>query len=166
MVGPIRSSGVGGAGAIGRGGPSQSGNRTGGALRKLAGKVAGRVAREFQLFEDRDHDGERPDGYREGEDIYDILGTARELASDLSARPLDEGMLARSLDGFVQESAVLLAARPGASSLDTIARVILAHEDAREEETLARSIAQIDQTARGIAEVSPDSEPASRARRG
>ncbi|MGB3471669.1 MAG: hypothetical protein WBA51_12675 [Erythrobacter sp.] len=155
MVGSIRPSGVTGAAAIGRSGSSAGGNRTGGALRKLAGKVAGRVAREFHLLDDAQSDGERPDSFREGEDIYDILGTARELAGELNARPLDEGLLARSLGGFVQESAVLLAARPGSASLDAIARVILDHEGTPAEETLSGSIAQIDQTTRGIAETPP-----------
>lgn len=157
MVGAVRSSGIAGASAIGSGGASKPGNRTGGALRKLAGKVAGRVAREFRLLGDQDSGSDRSDQFRDGEDIYDISGVARELASDLNARPLDEGILARSLDGFVQESAVLLAARPGAASLDAIARVILAHEGEREQETLAGSVAQIDQTTCGIAEAKPES---------
>lgn len=159
MVGPIRSHGIAGPAAIGGLGSPPSGNRTGGALRRLAGRVAKQVAREFRLFDDQDARDERPAQYREGEDLYDISGTSRELAAQLGGRPLDEGLLARSLDGFVQESAVLLAARPGAASLDAIARVILANEGPREEETLARSIAQIDQTARGIAAVVPDRDP-------
>ena len=159
MVGPIRSGGVSGVSPIGLGGASKGGNRTGGALRNLAGKIAGRVAREFRLFEDAEGDDERRDHFREGEDIYDIVGTARDLASDLNARPLDEGMIARSLDGFVQESAALMAARPGAASLDAIARVIVENEGAPDNETLERSIAQIDQTTRGIAEASLRARP-------
>ena len=155
MVGSIRPSSVTGAAAIGRASGSSGGNRTGGALRKLAGKVAGRVAREFRLLDDAEAESDRPNTFREGEDIYDIAGTARELAGELNARPLDEGMLARSLDGFVQESAVLLAARPSAASLDTIARVIQTHERASKDETLAGSIDQIDQTTRGIADIPP-----------
>lgn len=156
MVGAIRPGGVTGAAAIGGAGSTRIGNRTGGALRKLAGRVAGQVAREFRLLEDQDGTDDRPGSYREGEDLYDISGVARELAGELDARPLDEGLLARSLDGFVQESAVLLAARPSAASLDAIARAIVSNEGAREEETLARSIAQIDQTTRGIAASGPD----------
>lgn len=156
MVGAIRPGSVTGAAAVRGAGSTTVGNRTGGALRRLAGRVAGRVAREFRLLDDPDGKDDRPGSYREGEDLYDISGMARELASALEARPLDEGLLARSLDGFVQESAVLLAARPGAASLDAIARVIVAHEGAREDETLARSIAQIDQTTRGIAESAPE----------
>ncbi|MEM7701887.1 MAG: hypothetical protein AAF251_08125 [Pseudomonadota bacterium] len=155
MVGPIRSTGVTGASAIGRASGSPTGNRTGGALRKLAGRVAGRVAREFRLLgKGEDASDDRPDHYHEGEDLYDITATASELANELNARPLDEGILARSLNGFVQESAALLAARPGAASLDAIARVILENEGSRESETLDVSIQQIDQTARGIAEAS------------
>ncbi|MEM7689436.1 MAG: hypothetical protein AAF291_10480 [Pseudomonadota bacterium] len=156
MVGPIRPTGVTGASAIRRAAGASSGNRTGGALRKLAGKVAGRVAREFRLLgKGEDASDDRPDHYREGEDLYDITATASELASELNARPLDEGILARSLDGFVQESAALLAARPGAASLDAIARVIMENEGSREGETLDVSVQQIDQTTRGIAKASP-----------
>lgn len=156
MVGPIRPSGATGTSAIGSGGSTRNGNRTGSALRKLAGKVAGRFAREFRLLDgEQESEGDQRESFRDGEDIYDVIGTARELGGELNARPVDEGLLARSLDGFVQESAVLLAARPGAASLDTIARVICAHETSRETETLAGSIAQIDQTAREIAGSSP-----------
>ena len=163
MVGSIRPGSVSGAAAIGRGGSAPSGNRTGGALRKLAGSVAGRVAREFKLIDDSEPDqDDTRDHYRDGEDIYDILGTSRQLASDLGARPIDEGMLARALDSFVQESAVLLSARPGAASLDAIARVIQDHEGTRESENFDRSIAQIDQTTRGIAEASPASSRSGR----
>lgn len=155
MVGAIRPGGVSGVSAITGGGGVRSGNRTGGALRKLAGSVAGRIAREFDLLDDDRHDHDRPDSYREGEDLYDIAGVSRALAEDLAAAPRDRGMLERSLGGFVQESAVLLAAQPGAASLDAIARAILDHEGARGEETIARSIAQIDQTTRSIAEAAP-----------
>ncbi len=155
MVGAIRPGGVSGVSAIAGGGASRSANRTGGALRKLAGSVAGRIAHEFDLLDEDRRGHDRPDSYREGEDIYDIAGMSRALAEDLAAAPRDQGMLERSLGGFVQESAVLLAAQPGAASLDTIARAILDHEGSRDEETIARSIAQIDQTTRSIAEAAP-----------
>ena len=158
MVGAIRPGGVSGVAAVGGRGPAGSGNRTGGALRKLAGSVAGRIAREFDLLDDGRQDGERPDGYREGEDLYDIEGVSRALAADLAAAPREQGLLARSLGGFVQESAVLLAARPGAASLDAIARAIQSHENAQDDETVARSIAQIDQTTRSIVDAAPGSD--------
>ena len=170
MVGPIRSSGVSSVSAVGRGSGGND-SRTGGALRKLAGRVASRLAREFKLVEDdragRGETGDDTDGYddnrrhnqREAGDIYDIRGVARELTGDLNGRPTDEGRLARSLDGFVQESASLLAARPGAASLDTIARVIRANETPGSGETLDRSLRQIDQTTRSIAGGSAASRP-------
>jgi hypothetical protein len=157
MVGAVRPGGVSGVSAIAGSGSAGSGNRTGGALRRLAGSVAGRIAREFDLLDDERGDGDRPDTYREGEDLYDIAGVTRDLAADLAATPRDQGLLARSLGGFVLESAVLLAARPDSASLDAIARAIMSHEGARDDETVARSIAQIDQTTRSIAEAAPAS---------
>jgi hypothetical protein len=155
VVGSVRPGSLSGVSAVSSGGPARPGNRTGGALRRLAGSVAGRIAREFDLLEDEARQGDRPPGYREGEDLYDLAGVTRDLANDLAAGPRDQGLLARSLGGFVQESAVLLAARPGAASLDAIARAIIAHEGARDDENLARSLAQIDQTTRSIAEEVP-----------
>lgn len=159
MVGAVRPGGVSGVSAISGGGAAGPGNRTGGALRKLAGSVAGRIAREFDLLDDERGDNDRPDTYREGEDLYDIAGVTRDLAAELAATPRDQGLLARSLGGFVQESAVLLAARPDSASIDAIARAILTHEGTRDDETIARSIAQIDQTTRSITEAVPGSAP-------
>jgi hypothetical protein len=158
VVGAVRPGAISGVTGIARGGGAAPGNRTGGALRKLAGSVAGRIAREFDLTDDDSSQGDRPGSYREGEDLYDIAGVTQALAADLSASPRDQGLLARSLGGFVQESAVLLAARPGSASLDAIARAILAHEGDRDGETVVRSIAQIDQTTRSIAEAAPGSD--------
>lgn len=155
MVGAIRPGGVSGVSAITGGTGAQPGNRTGGALRKLARSVAGRIAEELDLIDEDERSRERRDSYREGEDLYDVAGVSRALAEDLAAAPRDQGMLERSLGGFVQESAVLLAAQPGAASLDAIARAILDHEGTRDQETVARSIAQIDQTTRSIAESAP-----------
>ncbi len=157
MVGGIRSTGVSSISALGRG-DGKSGSRTGGALRQLAGRVAGRVAREFKLIDEFDAQDEREESQERrmsGDDIYDIRQTARDLTNDLNGKPADEGQLARSLDGFVQESASLLAARPDAASLDTIARLIVEHENQDGPETVDRSLNQIDQTARGIAEFKP-----------
>ncbi len=153
MVNAIRPTGVSPVSPV-SGGGGDNGSRTGGALRRLAGKVAGRMAREFKLF-DQERDNEESDQFREGEDIYAISETARELTTDLGGRPTDEGRLARSLDGFVQESASLMAARPEAASLDTIARLIVANEQSEPRETIDGSLRQIDQTARDIAESKP-----------
>ena len=151
MVGSIRPTGVSRIAAVGKSSGAK-GTHTSGALKRLAGKVAGRIAREFDLVDDEDAPEDRPDAFREGEDIYDIRDTARELASQLNGRATDEGRLARSLDGFAQESAALLAARPEAASLEAIARTIAVNEQAAERETVDQSLTQIDQTARGIAE--------------
>ncbi len=153
MVGSIRPTGIGAVSAV-SGRSSGGGSRTGGALSKLANRIAGRVAREFRMFEDeQDRGDDRPP--REGEDLYEIREVARELAADLHARPTDEGRLARSLGAFAQESASLLAARPEAASLDTIAHMIAAHEQSPEGETIDRAVGQIDQTVLGISESRP-----------
>ncbi len=153
MVNSIRPTGVSAVSAVAAG-FGKNGGRTGGALRKLAKQIAGRVVREFRMSEDeRDHQEEAP--LRDGEDLYEIRAVARELASDLQARPTDEGRLARSLGAFAAESASLLAARPEAASLDTIARVIGAHEQPADGETIERAFNQIDQTALGISESRP-----------
>lgn len=154
MVGSIRPGGVGPIGAVTRGGSGQS-TRTGTALRGLAGRIAQRMSREFNLLDEREGGSSGDDGFREGDDIYEIRTVARELANDLKAKAMDEGRLARSLDEFAQESASLLAARPEAASLDAIARVIAENDKPSEPETLDRAVGQIDQTARGIAETRP-----------
>lgn len=151
MVSSIRPSSVGAVSSVGRGGGGKS-TRTGSALRGLAGRIAERMAREFDLLDEREERSGDRDQFREGEDIYEIRAVARELAGDLRARPTDEGRIARSLDLFAQESASLLAARPGAASLDTIARVIAVNDAPTTPETLERAVGQIDETARGIAD--------------
>ena len=155
MVGPVRSSPVGAIGAVARR-DSSGGSRTGGALRSIAGRVADRMAREFRLFGDERRGGSGGggggDAFREGEDIYEIRGAARDLARDLNGKPTDEGRLARSLGLFAQESASLMAARPDAASLEAIARVIAARDASSAPETLDRAIGQIDQTTRDLAE--------------
>ena len=153
MVGPVRSNPVGAIGAVSRRDGS-GGTRTGGTLRSLAGRVADRMAREFRLFGDerRGGGGGGGDAFREGEDIYEIRGAARDLARDLNGKPTDEGRLARSLGLFAQESASLMAARPDAASLEAIARVIAARDASSAPETLDRAIGQIDQTTRDLAE--------------
>ena len=153
MVGPVRSStSIGAVGAV-TGRSDTGSSRTGKSLRSLAGKVAERMAREFRLL-DRDHrqGGGKGDGQREGDDIYEIRGVARQLSRDLNGKPTDEGRLARSLGLFAQESASLLAARPDAASLETIARVIAARDSVAVPETLDRALGQIDQTTRDLAE--------------
>lgn len=157
MVGRIRSTGTSSVSAIGSG-DAKGGSRTGGTLRKLAGRVAGRMAREFKLIDEFDTEEEsdrHPGGPLNGEDIYDIRQAARDLTTDLNGKPADEGRLGRSLDGFVQESAALLAARPDAASLDTIARLIRDNDTQNGPETVDRSLGQIDQTTREIAESKP-----------
>ena len=154
MVGSIRPTGVGSVSAVSAG-SGNKGSRTGGALHKLAHRIAGRVAREFRLLEDDERQGDdRPP--RDREDIYDIREVARELSRDLRARPTDEGRLARSLGSFAQESAALLAARPGAASLDTIARVIAKNDKAADGENADGAVSQIDQTVLGIVEARPE----------
>lgn len=153
MVRSIRPTGVSAISAISAG-SSKTGGRTGGALRKLAGRIAGKVGREFRLLdEERERSDDRPP--HDGEDLYEIREVARELAADLHAKPADEGRLARSLGAFAQESASLLAARPEAASLDTIAHAIAAHERPADGETVDRAVGQIDQTVLGISESRP-----------
>lgn len=120
-------------------------------MRRLAGNIAERVAREFKLFDDEQDQPGGEQRFRDGEDIYEVGEVARKLAADLQARPSEEGSLARSLDAFAQESVSLMAARPEAASLDTIARVIAANEKSNQPETFDRALGQIDQTTRDIA---------------
>lgn len=149
MAGPIRPSGTVPVSAIGRG-YSSSSSRAGKAMRRLAGNIAERVAREFRLLDDSGRQSGDDRAFREGEDIYDLRDVARELADDLQARPSEAGSLARSLDAFAQHSVSLIAARPEAASLDTIARAIAANEAAGQPETVNGAIGQIDQTTRDI----------------
>jgi hypothetical protein len=149
VAGPIRPSGATPIAAIGRGHTS-SGSRAGKAMRRLAGNIADRVAREFRLIDDSGRQPGDDAPFREGEDIYDLRDVARELAADLQARPAEAGLLARSLDAFALNSISLMAARPEAASLDTIARAIAANERAGQPETVDAAIGQIDQTTRDI----------------
>lgn len=124
-------------------------------MRRLAGNIADRVAREFNLLDDESDRSGGDQPFREGEDIYEVREVARELAADLQARPSEEGNLARSLDAFAQESVSLMAARPEAASLDTIARVIASNEKPEQSESFDSALGQIDQTTRDIAESRP-----------
>ncbi len=126
-------------------------------MRRLAGNIADRVAREFRLLDDQRRQSGGDRSFRDGEDIYQLREVARELAEELQARPSEQGNLARSLDAFAQESVSLMAARPEAASLDTIARVIAAHEKPDRPETIANALGQIDQTTRDIADSRLDS---------
>jgi hypothetical protein len=149
MAGPIRPSGAAPIAAIGSG-ASGSGTRTGKAMRRLASNIAERVAREFRLLDDSRQHPDDDRRFSEGEDIYELRDVARELAHDLQARPAEAGLLARSLDAFALHSVSLMAARPEAASLDTIARAIAANEQANRPETVDSAIGQIDQTTRDI----------------
>lgn len=135
--------------AIGRGYAS-GGNRAGKAMRRLAGNIAERVAREFRLIDDSGRQSGDERSFGEGEDIYELRDVARELADDLQARPSETGLLARSLDAFALHSVSLMAARPEAASLDAIARAIAANEPRDRPETVNSAIGQIDQTTRAI----------------
>lgn len=150
MTGSIRPSGAAPISAIGRGYANGSG-RAGKAMRRLAGNIAERVAREFRLLDDHEQQSGDDRAFREGDDIYELRDVARELADDLQARPSEAGLLARSLDAFAQHSVSLMAARPEAASLDTINRAITAHEREGKVETVDSALGQIDQTTREIA---------------
>lgn len=149
MAGPIRASGAVPVAGIGRGATS-SGNRAGKAMRRLAGNIAKRVAREFKMLDDSGRQSDSDRNFTEGEDIYELRDVARELADELQARPSEAGLLARSLDAFALQSVSLMAARPEAASLDTIARAIAENEPSNRPETVNSAIGQIDQTARAI----------------
>lgn len=150
MVGPIRSAGVGAVGAIRAGGSNGKTSRTGRALSRIAGRIADRMAREFDLLSDgHGSSGQNLDGR---EDLYAIGEAARELAGELGGKPSDEGRLAYSLTTFAQESAVLVAARPSSVSLDVIARAIARQDRAQENETVSSALVQIDQTTREVTE--------------
>ena len=132
-----------GLGRTGGGSPTQAG----GAMASLAGRVAGRVARSLDLLED-DRRG-RP--LVEGEDLYEVAATARELNGALNGRPSDEGQFARSLGAFVTESASLVAARPSSGSLELIEGAIR-DEEARAPpmETAASALLAIERTTRRV----------------
>lgn len=153
MTGPIRSASVGAVAPLGTAGAGGR-SRTGTALRGLSGRIAGRLAREFRLLGDG---GERPGGGFSGdEDLYGIADTARLLSGELGGGAADEGRLARSLGLFAQESASLLAARPGPASLDVIARAVERRDaEGGTAETIAGALRQIDQTARDVTDARP-----------
>lgn len=112
------------------------------------------MAREFRLLRDGE---ERPRGGFQGdEDLYEIARAARDLNEELGGGLPDEGRLARSLSLFAQESASLLAARPGAASLDTIAGAVARQEgEPGAAETVAGALRQIDQTTREVTAARP-----------
>lgn len=153
MTGPVRPASIGAVTPLGTtGGNGRS--RTGSALRGLSGRIAGRMAREFRLLRDN---RERPGGGFQGdEDLYEIAETARELNGELGGSAPDEGRLARSLNLFAQESASLLAARPGAASLDIVIRAVEGQEGAPgAPETVAGALRQIDYTTRDVTAARP-----------
>lgn len=151
MTGPVRSTRTERVGAL-TSGTTQGGTRAGQAMTSLAGRVAGSVARELRLVDDR---GSRGSGSAAKDDLYEVAKTARSLNDDLGGRAVDEGLLARSLGAFVEESASLIAARPVTMSLstieDAIARVEAARSQAREPETVATALVDIDRTTAQVA---------------
>lgn len=159
MVRPVGASGISGIGPIRSSGQS-GGSRAGGALRDVANRIASRMAREFDLI-DRDggkggHGSSGEDrAFADGPDVYEIGSTARSLTQELGGRNTDEGRIARSLTLFAQESAILMAARPGVASLDTIARAIAAR-DLMQQENVDTAITQIDQTTRDVMGARPN----------
>lgn len=124
-------------------------------MRRLASNIAERVAREFRLLDDHGQQRGQDQPFREGEDLYAVNIVARELADELQARPSEQGTLARSLDDFAQESVSLMAARPEAASLDTIARTIAANQPSGQPETVDSAVVHIDQTTRDISGFRP-----------
>lgn len=150
MVGPVRSAHVGAVGQIRGTGNNGQVSRTGRALSRIAGRIADRLAREFDLLSDEDDGSRRSLTGRD--DLYAIGEAARELSGELGGKPADEGRLAYSLTTFAQESAVLVASRPSSASLDVIARAIARQERAEMTETVASALVQIDQTTRDVIE--------------
>lgn len=150
MVGPVRSAHVGAIGQVRATGNGGQASRTGRALSRIAGRIADRLAREFDLLSDREGSGGQ--NLAGHEDLYAIGDAARELSGELGGKPSDEGRLAYSLKTFAQESAVLVAARPSSVSLDVIARAIARQHQADTTETVASALLQIDQTTRDVIE--------------
>lgn len=117
-------------------------------MSRIAGRIADRLAREFDLLSDSDSSsGHDLAGH---EDLYAIGEAARELSGQLGGKPADEGRLAYSLTHFAQESAVLVAARPSSASLDVIARAIARQDTINATESVASALSQIDQTTREV----------------
>ena len=149
MIGPVGGARIDRVGLGRAGGGKRS--AASGAMTSLAGRVADRVARSLDLLED-DRRG-RP--LVEGEDLYEVAATARELNGALNGRPSDEGQFARSLGAFVTESAVLVAARPSSQSLEWLERVIGDEEaSAPATETAASALMTIDRTTRRVSGLS------------
>lgn len=125
-----------------------SGTKAGNAMSSLAGRVAGRVAHALDLLDD-----ERPRRpLIEGEDLYEVAATARDLNGQLNGRPSDEGQFVRSLGAFVTESASLIAARPSSHSLDAIEGAIRDQAaGAPPMETAATALLAIEATTRRVA---------------
>lgn len=128
MIGPLsplRTGATGGVGAVRLGGPGGTRTRAGAAMAGIAGQVASSLAREFDLLDDR----QQRRHYQPEQDLYEVRATARRLTTDLGGTPAQEGQIARSLGAFVLESASLIAARPEARSLESIAAAIRRGED-------------------------------------
>lgn len=143
-VSSVRTGGVGAASGVGRGGRA---TRTGAAMASLAGQVAQRLTREFDLLDDRQP--RKP--YQPEEDIYEVRATASTLARALGGTAAHEGHLVRSLGLFVTESASLIAARPESRSLQLIEAAIDDGERHSQSlgqgpETAERALTMIDRT--------------------
>ncbi len=136
---PIRFGGVSALRGAGGRQPTHAGT----AMQTLAGRVAARLAREFDLFGDS---SDRRSPYLEP-DLYDVKGAARDLNNGLGGGFADEGRLLRTLGNFVTESASLIGARPESRSLERIERAISESEAiAPAIETVDVALATIDRT--------------------
>lgn len=149
MIGPNTPIRTGSIAAVGLSSDSRR-TRAGATMFALAGRIAGSLARELGLIEERrgrqQHHGDQ--------DLYDVMGAARDLSAGLGGGPADEGRLARTLGDFVTESASLIGARPVSGSLERIEAAI-ARGEAQSPglETVDSAVATID---RSTAEVVRD----------
>lgn len=148
MVGPVGGARIGRV-ELGRA-DGAKGSRAGGAMTSLAGRVAGRVAHSLDLLDDE----RRGRPLVEGEDLYEVAATARDLNGALNGRPSDEGQFARSLGAFVTESAILIASRPSVGSLEWIQRAIHEEDAIPSLETAASALTTIERTTRRVSGLS------------
>ncbi len=151
MSSAISSNRAGGASAVKLGGSGSGKSGAAGAMGTVAGNIAGTLAKELNLAVD-------PDGRKKpitAHDLYDIDETADALVKELGGMGADRGRMAQALQGFAQEAATLMSARPGSRAAEQIQSVITASEAAQTSDvrTVTSVIAMIDRATAALAKL-------------
>jgi hypothetical protein len=116
----IGSSAANAIGATSGGGGTSAGAMAGSLMSGLAGKMAQNIGSALNLVGNDASDAWQGNP----NDPYEIAELVAGLGEDVAGNPAEAGELTRALHSFVQESAVLFAARPQSSSLARLNAII------------------------------------------